>query len=181
MYLLVLAISTKSLHSCLALCDPMDCSLPGSSVHGILQAPITGVGCCALLQGIFPTQRLNPCLLQLPHCRQILYCWASGKPVLVHMTLYKQWICAVWLHHWPLMWKRMEGSSCCAPWSLQWADLPLSCWQHSRQLMIMGKHLTYVFRESCTTGKSSWKWWEWGPVQADSTQSKSCSWGRLWG
>ena len=23
---------------CLALCDPMDCSLPGSSVHGILQA-----------------------------------------------------------------------------------------------------------------------------------------------
>ena len=29
----------------------------------------TGVGSCSLLQGIFPTQRLNPCL---PHCRQIL-------------------------------------------------------------------------------------------------------------
>ena len=27
-----------SLHSCPTLCDPMDCSLPGSSVHGILQA-----------------------------------------------------------------------------------------------------------------------------------------------
>ena len=26
--------------SCLILCDPMDCSLPGSSVHGILQARI---------------------------------------------------------------------------------------------------------------------------------------------
>ena len=26
-----------SLHSCPVLCDPMDCSLPGSSVHGILQ------------------------------------------------------------------------------------------------------------------------------------------------
>ena len=25
---------------CLTLCDPMDCSLPGSSVHGILQARI---------------------------------------------------------------------------------------------------------------------------------------------
>ena len=24
--------------SCLILCDPMDCSLPGSSIHGILQA-----------------------------------------------------------------------------------------------------------------------------------------------
>ena len=28
----------KSLQSCLTLCDRMDCSLPGSSVHGILQA-----------------------------------------------------------------------------------------------------------------------------------------------
>ena len=31
----------------------------------------TGVGCYALLQGIFPIQRSNP---GLPHCRQILYC-----------------------------------------------------------------------------------------------------------
>ena len=23
---------------CLTLCDPMDCSLPGSSIHGLLQA-----------------------------------------------------------------------------------------------------------------------------------------------
>ena len=30
----------KSLQSCLTLCDPMDCSPPGSSVHGILQAKI---------------------------------------------------------------------------------------------------------------------------------------------
>ena len=28
----------KSAQSCPTLCDPMDCSLPGSSVHGILQA-----------------------------------------------------------------------------------------------------------------------------------------------
>ena len=27
-------------HSCLSLCHPMDCSLPGSSVHGVLQARI---------------------------------------------------------------------------------------------------------------------------------------------
>ena len=31
----------------------------------------TGVGCCALLQGIFPTQGSNPCLLWLLHCGQI--------------------------------------------------------------------------------------------------------------
>ena len=30
----------NSLQSCLTLCNPMDCSLPGSSLHGILQARI---------------------------------------------------------------------------------------------------------------------------------------------
>ena len=33
----------------------------------------TGVGCHTLLQGIFPTQGSNPCLLCLLHCRWILY------------------------------------------------------------------------------------------------------------
>ena len=39
---------------CLTLCDPMDCSLPGSFAHG--DSPGMNVGCHALLQGIFPTQ-----------------------------------------------------------------------------------------------------------------------------
>ena len=42
--------------SCLTLCNPMDCSPPGSSVHGDSPGKNTGVGCHALLQGIFPTQ-----------------------------------------------------------------------------------------------------------------------------
>ena len=52
------------------LCDPIDCSPPGSSVHGVFLAIITGMGCQALLQVIFPTQGSNPGLL---HYRQILY------------------------------------------------------------------------------------------------------------
>ena len=56
--------------SCPTLCDPMNCSLPGSSVLGDSPGKNTGVGCHALLQGIFPTQGSNPGLL---HCRQILY------------------------------------------------------------------------------------------------------------
>ena len=55
---------------CLTLCDPMDCSPPGSSVHGDSPRKTIGVGCHALLQGIFPTQGSNP---GLPHCRWILY------------------------------------------------------------------------------------------------------------
>ena len=45
----------------------MDCSLPGSSVHGILPGKNTGVGCHFLLQGIFQTQGSNTCLLCLLH------------------------------------------------------------------------------------------------------------------
>ena len=35
-------MGAKSLQSCPSLCNPMDCSLPGSSVHGILQARLLG-------------------------------------------------------------------------------------------------------------------------------------------
>ena len=56
--------------SCPTLFDPVNCSPPGSSVHGDSPGKNTGVGCHALLQGIFPTQGSNPGLL---HCRQILY------------------------------------------------------------------------------------------------------------
>ena len=55
---------------CPTLCDPMDCSPPGSSVHGILQARILEWIAIPFSRGIFPTLGLNP---GLPHCRQILY------------------------------------------------------------------------------------------------------------
>ena len=49
-------------HSCPTLCDPMDCSPPGSSVHGILQARILE-WVAFPLPGIFLTQGLNLHLL----------------------------------------------------------------------------------------------------------------------
>ena len=55
---------------CLTLCDPMDCSLPGSSVHGDSPGKNSGVGCHVLLQGIFPTWGSN---LSLLHCRWVLW------------------------------------------------------------------------------------------------------------
>ena len=63
------------------LCDPMDCSPPGSSVHGDSTGKNTGVGCHAFLQGIFPTQGSNPRLLQQLFCRWILYCWATREDI----------------------------------------------------------------------------------------------------
>ena len=55
--------------SCLTLWDPMDCSPPGSSVHGGSPGKNTRVSCHALLQEIFPPQGSNPGSL---HCRGIL-------------------------------------------------------------------------------------------------------------
>ena len=58
------------IQSCMTLCDPVNCSPPGSSVHGASPGKNTGLGCHVLLQGLLPTYGLNP---GLPHCRQILY------------------------------------------------------------------------------------------------------------
>ena len=55
--------------SCPTLCNPTDNSLPGSSAKGFSRQEYWS-GSHTLLQGIFPTQGLNP---GLPHCRQILY------------------------------------------------------------------------------------------------------------
>ena len=62
-------------------CDPVVCSPPGSSVHGILRN--TGVGCHFLLQGIILTERSNSGLL---HYRQILYHLShQGRPTIGYL------------------------------------------------------------------------------------------------
>ena len=68
------------IQSCPTLCDPMNCNLSGSSVHGDSPDKNTEVDCRALLQGIFPTQGSNPGLL---HCRWILYHLShQGSPII---------------------------------------------------------------------------------------------------
>ena len=61
----------KLLQSCPTLCNPMNHSLPGSSIHGILQAGILK-WIANFLQGIFPTRGSNLCLLCLLH-------WQVGR------------------------------------------------------------------------------------------------------
>ena len=56
---------------CPNLCYPMDCSLPGSSVHGVFQAIVVEWIAISFSRGIFQTQGSNP---GLQHCRQMLYC-----------------------------------------------------------------------------------------------------------
>ena len=42
---------SEGTQSCLTLCDPMGCSLPGSSVHGIFQARVLEWGAIAFSRG----------------------------------------------------------------------------------------------------------------------------------
>ena len=67
---LLMAVVCLFAQLCPTLCEPMDCSPPGSSVHGDSSGKNTGVGCHALHQGIFLTQESNP---GLQHCGQMLY------------------------------------------------------------------------------------------------------------
>ena len=55
-----MCVHGKSLQFCPAFCDAMDCSLPDCPWYS--PGKNTGVGCQALLQWIFTTQGLNPCL-----------------------------------------------------------------------------------------------------------------------
>ena len=65
--------------SCLTLCDPMDCSLSGPSIHGIFQARVLEWIAISFSRGSSRTQGSNP---GLPHCRQTLYCLShQGSPI----------------------------------------------------------------------------------------------------
>ena len=64
---------TASLQSCPTMCDPIDSSPPGSSVHGILQARI-------LEQVAMPSYRVSSPPRDCTHVscigRRVLHCWA---------------------------------------------------------------------------------------------------------
>ena len=64
-------------HLCLTLCDPVDCSLPGSSVHGDSPGKNTGMGCHAPSRGSSqprsPTMQMES--LPCPPVSIVIYTW----------------------------------------------------------------------------------------------------------
>ena len=59
-------VHAKLLQSCPTLCDPMDCSLLGSSVHGILQARILEWIAMPSFRGSNPNPGIEPVFLISP-------------------------------------------------------------------------------------------------------------------
>ena len=57
-------LHAKSLQSCPSLCDPMDCTPPGSSVHGVLPCPPPG----DLSKSYLLKNKLGKLLMQQDKC-----------------------------------------------------------------------------------------------------------------
>ena len=106
----------------------------------------TGVGCCFLLQGIFPTQGLNP---GLSHCRQILYHLSyQGSPFSakenekVCLTFKKEVMRKAWLVH--------KHLSINAFW---WSSRPWEHWTQSAAYILVH----FVQEKSCHERECLWK------------------------
>ena len=74
------SVRTKLLQSCLTFCDPLDCSPPGSSVHGILQARIPKWVAISSPRGSFPSMDQTRISFVSFIGRQVLYC-LLGNPI----------------------------------------------------------------------------------------------------
>ena len=83
---MVIICQTSMAPICVQLCNPMDCSLPGSSVHRVLQArKLEWVA----MPFIFLILGLNPCLLCLLHWQAgSLPLMLPGKPPVAHIYIY---------------------------------------------------------------------------------------------
>ena len=80
-------VRAKWLQSCPTLCNPMDCSPPNSSVHGIFHARTLEWVAMPSSRGIFPIQVLNPHLVHLLG-------WQEDSLPLYYLELYPLSICS---------------------------------------------------------------------------------------
>ena len=76
-----MCMRAKSHQLCLTLCDPMDCSHPGSSVHGILQARILEWVAMPFSRGSSQPRDQTHVSHVSCICRWVLYHWHQlGSP-----------------------------------------------------------------------------------------------------
>ena len=131
----------------LSLCDPRPCSLPGSSIHGILQARI-------LEWVAMPSSRVSPppsdrtCILSLLHWQVVsLPLVLPGKPWMVaqlckytkdHWTVPFRW--AVWYVNFIVV-KLLENNIC----HHQMVNSNLNFLIHSCNFQIVGNNCEYYF------------------------------------
>ena len=140
--------------SCLTLCDPVDCSLPGSSVHGILQARILEWVAISFSRDLpDPGIKLGSPALQA----DALLSEPLGKPKqMVYIPTIEYYLAIRWascvaqsVEHLPTMWEtwvqflgqeipleqEMATHSSILDWRIPWTEEPggYSSWDHKSQ------------------------------------------------
>ena len=80
----LLCMHAKLAQSCPTPCEPIGCSLPGPSVHGILQARILEWVSVPSSSWIFPTQRSNPHPLNLLHWQMGFFFFTATATLEAH-------------------------------------------------------------------------------------------------
>ena len=103
----------KLLQLCLTLCDPMNHSPPGSSVHGFSRLDFH-----ALLQGIFPTQGSNLSLLCLLTLAGRFFTTSAAWEVYTHTHTHAQRKAYMCLKHNLVYMGNSEGIKDC--WEFLW-------------------------------------------------------------
>ena len=113
-------LCAESLQSCPALCDLMDYSPPASSPWDF-PGKNSGVGCHALLQGIFLTQGSNPHLFCLLHWQAgSLPLALPGKPILSDTGIWDNPMEGVKGARNCPSWMRLQSHSCPTPSFYRW-------------------------------------------------------------
>ena len=127
---------------CLSVCNPMDCSPPGSSVCGNSPGKSTRVGCHALL----PTQWSYPGLL---HCRWILYRLShQGSPKILEWVAYPFSRESSWPRNW-------TGVSCIAGrFFTSWAAREAHSYSSSE------RYVSYSQKDVVDGEDNHFTWWE---------------------
>ena len=144
----------------------MDCSPPGFSVHGDSPGKNIGVRSLSLLQGIFPTQGLNPGLL---NCTWILHCLNhQGSPRILKWVAYPFSRGSSWPRNW-------TGVSCIAGrFFTSWAAREAQSKPHwPLTSKVLGAYLSIAGSPGWGAGCGAWASYSLGKILP---LSSSCLW-----
>ena len=130
------------------LCDPMDCSVPGFSVHGIFQAIVLEWIAISFSRDL-PNSGLEP---GLPHCRQTLYHLShQGSPQINSPSPLK--VCCSWYYYSYLSYCMIS-----LYWFMSCNICPLNSWSWALNLIVTTLRIKIFFSENCKVWTKYWLW-----------------------
>ena len=139
------------MHACSVVSDSMNCSPPGSSVHGIIQAGILEWVAMSSSRGSFQSRDRTTCLLHLQHCRLILYPLRHLGNILPVILLYFVSFFSMW---------KWEYWNAQYDWMLSLPDFTIFMWLSSDDFFLSFFLFLGKSPITLTGGANQWAgWW----------------------